>query len=231
MTVRKAKAIKVVIVDDHALYRAGLRDLLEGDQVRVVAEAGTGSEAVKQVQRTQPDVVVMDLHLPGMDGLEASGHIREQAPRTEIVMISGQAEKTDPVRALRAGAKAFVDKGESAEAIVEAVRAASRGELYLPTASLQVVVQQVAAEQDAAQARAGRPDLREVALTNRQKDVLRLLAAGNKNAQIAEQLNISVRSVGNHLAAIYAKLRLHSRAEAIRYALKEGLDDTLSAPT
>lgn len=213
-----------MVADDHSLYRAGLRELLEKDDLRVVGEAGTGEEAVKQALRTHPDVVVMDVRMPVMDGIEASREIKRQLPDTEIVMLSGVEEDEDQLfRAINAGARSFVGKGEDPDVIVEAVRSASTGGAYLPPRAVELLIHRLGTAErqpSRAQGEARAPDMR---LTNREKEVLRLLAKGLRNQEIAERLGLSVRSIGNHLAKIYNKLHIHGRSEAVLYAIRTGI--------
>jgi NarL family two-component system response regulator LiaR len=215
--------VKVMVADDHSLYRAGLRELLEEQEVRVVSEAGTGEEAIKQALRTHPDVVVMDVRMPVMDGIEASREIKRQLPETEIVMVSGVDEDDDQlIRAIDAGARSYVGKGEDPSVIVEAVRSASQGGAYLPPNAMQTLVRRIATPGlEAGPASGSRPP--STRLTSREKEVLRLLAKGRRNQEIADELGLSVRSVGNHLAKIYNKLHIHRRSEAVLYAIRTGI--------
>jgi len=215
------QAVKVMVADDHALYRAGLRELLERDEVRVVSEAGTGEEAVKQALRTHPDVVVMDVRMPVMDGIEASREIKRQLPDTEIVMVTGVEENADELfQAIDAGARSFVGKDEDPESIVEAVRSASQGGAYLPPHAMQLLVERLSGQRRAGAEPSRRVDTR---LTPREKEVLRLLAKGRRNQAIAQELGLSVRSVGNHLAKIYNKLHVHGRSEAVLHSIRSGI--------
>jgi len=217
--------LKVMVADDHSLYRAGLRELLEEDELKVVGEASNGEEAVRQAVRTHPDVVVMDVRMPGMDGIEASRQIKEQLPRTEIVMVTGADNDQDQMfRAIDAGARAYVGKDEPPTVIVEAVRSAAEGEAYLPPQALKMLFNRIATAKPVVRKEAAigpvAPDKR---LTPREKEVLRLLAKGRRNQEIATEMGLSVRSVGNHLAKIYNKLHIHGRSEAVLYAIKSGI--------
>jgi len=217
------EVVKVMVADDHSLYRAGLREFLEHDAVKVVGEASTGEEAVEQALRMHPDVVVMDVRMPVMDGIEASREIKRQLPETKIVMVSGANEDEDQLfRAINAGASAYVGKDEDPRTIVEAVRSASRGGAYLPPRAVQMLMHRLSGGTRAAAAQSGgtSPDAR---LTPREREVLRLLAAGRRNQGIALDLGLSVRSVGNHLAKIYNKLHIHDRSEAVGYAIRAGI--------
>jgi len=214
-------SLKVIVADDHSLYRAGLRELLEEDEVRVVSEASTGEEAVRQALRTHPDVVVMDVRMPGMDGIEASREIKRQLPETEIVMVSGVDEDDDQLfRAIDAGARSYIGKNEDPNTIVEAVRTAAHGGAYLPPDAMQKLMHRLSAPAKPAASEAAPGGGR---LTPREKDVLRLLAKGGRNQEIATELGLSVRSVGNHLAKIYNKLHIHARSEAVLYAIRTGI--------
>lgn len=218
----KADVVTVMVADDHSLFRAGLRELLEEDDISVVGEASNGDEAVRQALHCHPDVVVMDVRMPVMDGIEASRKIKQELPSTEIVMISGVDQDEEHLfQAIDAGARAYVGKDEAPEAIIEAVRNASQGEAYLPPSAMKLLLDHIANEHR--RPGAGQPLLAEARLTQREKDVLRLLAKGRHNQEIAEELGLSVRSVGNHLAKIYNKLHIHGRAEAVLYAVRNGI--------
>jgi DNA-binding NarL/FixJ family response regulator len=217
----KEETLRVLLADDHSLFRAGLRELLEEEELRVVSEASSGEEAVQMALKTHPDVVVMDVRMPGMDGIEASRQIKEQLPRTEIVMVTGAGEDQDQLfRSIDAGARSYVDKNEDPQVIVEAVRSASHGGGYLAPEAVRLLLDRMShgSPRTAVQ---GRPT--EGRLTQREKDVLRLLAKGLHNQGIAEQMGLSVRSIGNHLAKIYAKLHIHARSEAVLYAIRTGI--------
>ena len=224
MAVAAHDVVKVMVADDHSLYRAGLRELLEEDEVKIVSEAGTGEEAVKQALRTHPDVIVMDIRMPVMDGIEASREIKRQLPDTQIVMVSGVDEDEDQLfRAIDAGARAYVGKEEDPQSIVEAVRSASHGGAYLPPHAVQMLMRRLGGDvagPNAAPAPTAPADSR---LTARERDVLRLLAKGRRNQEIAREMGLSVRSVGNHLAKIYNKLHIHGRSEAVVYAIRTGI--------
>jgi DNA-binding NarL/FixJ family response regulator len=231
MPVTAHDVLKVMVADDHSLYRAGLRELLEEDEVKVVGEASTGEEAIKQALRTHPDVVVMDIRMPVMDGIDASREIKRQLPEVQIVMVSGAEESEEQLfRAIDAGARAYVGKDEDPRAILEAVRSASHGGAYLPPHAIQMLMRRLSGASKAAAVGAApaAPALAtgvssDPRLTPREKEVLRLLARGRRNQDIAQDLGLSVRSVGNHLAKIYNKLHIHGRSEAVLYAIRTGI--------
>lgn len=205
-----AGALRVVIADDHSLLRRGLRQLLEDEGIEVVAEAGDADTAARYVRGHHPDVLVLDLNMPGSSSLEAIPKIREESPRTQIVVLTMQSEPAYARQALSGGALGYVLK-ESADAeLVEAVKAAAAGESYLnPRLGAKV----------AAEPPPGPPD----GLSEREVEVLRMIAFGHTNAQIAEKLYLSVRTVETHRAHIQQKLRLSDRSELVRYALEHKL--------
>ncbi len=208
--------IRVVIADDHSLLRRGLRQLLEDEGIEVVAEAGDVDTARRYVRGHRPDVLVLDLNMPGSPSLEAIPWIRRESPETQIVVLTMQNEPAYARQALSAGALGYVLK-ESADAeLVEAVHAAVAGDSYLnPRLGAKV----------AAEPPPGPPD----GLSEREVEVLRMIAFGHTNAQIAEKLYLSVRTVETHRAHIQQKLRLSDRSELVRYALEHRLVSTAEA--
>jgi len=206
-----AAPIRIVLADDHAVVRSGLRLLLDAEKdFEVVAEAGDVESAARYVRGHHPAVLVLDLNMPGGSSLEAIPGIRESAPETQIVILTMQEEPAFARQALSAGAIGYVLKEAADDELVEAVRRAARGETYLnPRLGARL----------AAEPTVGAPD----DLSEREVDVLRLIALGHTNAEIAEQLYLSVRTVETHRAHIQQKLRLTSRAELVRYALERGL--------
>lgn len=203
--------IRVVIADDHAVVRRGLRQVLESeDGIEVVAEAPDLSDARRYVRGHHPNVLVLDLNLPEGLSLDAIPELRSEFPATQIVVLTMQNEPAYARQALASGALGYVLK-EAAEAeLVEAVRRASRGDTYLnPRLGARV----------AAEPPPGPPD----GLSDRELEVLRMIALGHTNAEVAEQLYLSVRTVETHRAHIQQKLRLATRAELVHYALEHGL--------
>lgn len=201
----------IVLADDHAVVRSGLRMLLDSEpDFAVVAEAGDLEAAQRYVRGHHPKVLVLDLNMPGGSSLEAIPTIRQQAPETQIVVLTMQQEPAFARRALGAGAIGYVLKEAADDELVEAVRRAAAGESYLnPRLGARL----------ASEPPPGPPD----DLSEREVDVLRLIALGHTNAEIAEQLYLSVRTVETHRAHIQQKLNLSSRAELVGYALRRGL--------
>jgi two-component system, NarL family, response regulator NreC len=206
-----AAVIRLVLADDHAVVRAGLRLLLDAESdFEVVAEAGDVDAARRYVRGHHPDVLVLDLNMPGSSSLEAIPAIREEAPGTQVVVLTMQEEPAFARQALAAGAAGYVLKEAADSELVEAVRRAAMGEIYLnPTLGARI----------AREPPPGPPD----DLSEREVEVLRLIALGHTNTEIAQQLFLSVRTVETHRAHIQQKLRVSSRAELVGYALQRGL--------
>jgi two-component system response regulator NreC len=209
-----AQVIHLVLADDHTVVRQGLRMLLDAEpDMEVVAEAGNVADARRYVRGHHPEVLVLDLNMPGESSLEAIPQIREESPNTAIVVLTMQDEPAFARRALGAGALAYVLKEAADDELVEAVRRAAGGETYLnPRLGARL----------AAEPTEGPPD----ELSEREVEVLRLIALGHTNGEIASQLYLSVRTVETHRARIQQKLGLSTRAELVGYALRRGLVST-----
>jgi two-component system, NarL family, response regulator NreC len=208
------ETIRVVIVDDHAVVRRGMRQVLDSeDDLEVVAEAANLTDARRYVLGHHPDVLVLDLNLPEGLSIDAIPQIREDFPHTQIVVMTMQKEPAYARQALSVGALGYVLKEAAESELVEAVRRAAAGDTYLnPRLGARV----------AAEPPPGPPD----GLSQREVDVLRMIALGYTNAEIAEQLYLSVRTVETHRAHIQQKLSLGTRAELVRYALDHRLVET-----
>jgi two-component system response regulator NreC len=206
-------ASTIVIADDHAVVRSGLRMLLDAEpDLEVVAEAGTVPDAMRLVRAHRPTVAVLDLNMPGGSSLDAIPELRSSTPETAIVVLTMQDDPAFARQALQNGALGFVLKEAADEELLEAVHLAVRGETYL-NPRLGARLAMAPAEP------AGPPD----DLTERELEILRLIALGHTNQEIAGQLYLSVRTVETHRAHIQQKLRRTSRAELVRYALDHGL--------
>jgi DNA-binding NarL/FixJ family response regulator len=211
-----APAIRVVLADDHALVRAGMRSLLNGmSQVQVVGEAASGEEALELATSERPDVVLMDIAMKGMSGLEAAARMRERHAAVRVVILSMHAGEEYVLQALRAGAVGYLLKDAATGELELALRSVMRGESWFsPAVSRQVVegyVQRVGGEAAA-----------EV-LTARQREVLRLVAGGKSTKEIAYDLALSVKTVETHRAQIMERLGIRDVAGLVRYALRTGL--------
>lgn len=209
--------IRVLLVDDHAVVRSGLRLILEAEEdIEVVAEAENGNRAVFEAIASAPDVVVMDLVMPEKSGLEALPAVLQSVPATKVLVLSMQDDARYIRDAFEAGASGYVLKEAADTEVVTAVRAVARGEQYVhPSLGAKLVAQ------DAADRRRAAAD----PISEREREVLRLLALGHTNQEIAGMLYISVRTAETHRAHIMQKLGLSSRAELVRYALDNGLID------
>ncbi len=208
-----ADEITVVLADDHAVVRSGLRLLLEQAGLHVLAEAGDAESALRSVLGHKPTVLILDLNMPGEPtSLEAIPRVTDVSPGTRVVVLTMQEDPVFAREALRAGAMGYVLKEAADSELVEAVRRAAVGETYLnPRLGAALATAPLSPD--------GPPD----DLTEREAEVLRLVALGHTNAEMAEQLYLSVRTVESHRARIGQKLRLSTRAELVRYALDRGL--------
>jgi DNA-binding NarL/FixJ family response regulator len=213
----------VVIVDDHALFRRGLDLVLsEEPDIKVVGEAGDGIEAVHRAEEMAPDVVVMDVRMPRSTGIEAARRIRERLPDTKVIMLTVSDSEEDLYAAVKAGASGYLLKEISIEELADAVRAVARGHsLISPSMASKLLTEFNALVQQAEE----RHSTLLPSLTDRELDVLKLVAKGLSNREISEELYISENTVKNHVRNILEKLHLHSRMEAVVYAMREKLLD------
>lgn len=211
--------IRLILVDDHAVVRTGLRMLLEGEAtIEIVGEAETATEAINQVSRLKPDVILMDIGLPDLSGIEATKRIRQISPETAVVALTIHEDEEYFFKMLEAGASGYVPKRAAPEELLSAIQAAARGEVYLYPSLAKLLVTDYLA-----QAREGRRGLQEDGLTSREEEVLILLADGASNTEIAEKLSISPKTVARHRENIMTKLNLHSRSELVKYAIRKGI--------
>lgn len=210
----RTETTTIVLADDHTVVRNALRLLLDAEPgFEVVAEAGDADTAVRYVRGHKPTVLILDLNMPGRASLDAVPEIRDASPQTEIVVLTMQNEPAFARRALQSGVRGYVLKEAADAELVQAVRSAAAGDIYLQPA----LGARLAAGEDGSSADE---------LSERERDVLRLIALGHTNAEVAEQLFISIRTVESHRAHIQQKLRLASRAELVRYALENGMIET-----
>jgi DNA-binding NarL/FixJ family response regulator len=211
--------VRVVLVDDHDLFRGGMRDLLEAQGLSVVGEASDGEGGVTMAGTLAPDVVVMDLNMPGISGVEATRRILEQAPLARILVLTISADDGDVMEAMMAGACGYLLKDASVEELITGVRSAAAGESSIsPRVATKVLArlrEGEAEREDAAQGQNG--------LSDREVEVLRLLAEGKGNAEIAQELFISPKTVKNHIASILMKLQIENRIQAAVYAVRTGI--------
>ena len=211
--------LRVLIVDDHDLFRSGLRNLLEEQGVLIVGEAAAGQEALRIVRDVAPDVVVMDLNMPGMGGVEATRHISAIAPLTRVLMLTISDEDTDVIDAILAGACGYLLKDSSIQVLMDGIRAAAMGESLISPAIAAKVLQRVRASST-------QPEIESTIraeLSEREIEVLKLIANGKDNAMIASELHISPKTVKNHISNILMKLQIENRIQAAVYAVRSGI--------
>lgn len=213
----KPGKIRILLADDHAVLRAGLRALLSREpDMEVVGEAASGTETLRKVEELRPDVVLMDISMPGMEGLEATAQIKQKHPRVKVLILTMHEDRRYLLPALKAGASGYVVKRAADVELIGAIRAIQRGEAFLHPSMAKFLVEEYA-EEKAAGVSEGQP------LTDREGEVLRLIAEGLSYKEMADRLGISVKTVDSYRERIKEKLNLHSRAELVRYALERGL--------
>ena len=220
-SVARDEPIKVLIVDDHALFRRGLQMVLEGESdIDVVGEAGDGHEAIERAESATPDVVLMDVRMPRRTGIEATRVIKETLPSTKILMLTISDEEGDLYEAIKAGASGYLLKEISIEEVAGAVRKVNQGQSLISPSMASKLLNEFAAMVKRRDERNQVPGPR---LTERELEVLKLVAKGMNNRDIAQELFISENTVKNHVRNILEKLHLHSRMEAVVYAVREKL--------
>jgi two-component system response regulator NreC len=209
--------IRLLLVDDHAVVRSGLRMLLSNeDDLQIAGEAGSGREALESVERLQPDLVLMDIGLPDMTGIEVTRQIKQRWPAVAVVALTIHEDEEYFFQMLQAGANGYVPKRAAPEELLTALRTAAEGGVYLyPTLAKLLVRDYLSGERETADVQDG--------LTDREQEVLLHLAEGASNQEIADTLNISPKTVARHRENIMRKLKLHSRAELVKYAIRKGI--------
>jgi DNA-binding NarL/FixJ family response regulator len=208
--------IKVLLVDDHAIMRDGIRALLSiHDDIKIVGEASEGQEAIEKTQDLSPDVVVMDVAMPDMDGIEATRRIRKQSPKVKVIVLTQYDNKEYVLSAIKAGAAGYVPKRALGSELVSAVRAVNRGESFLyPSAAAALI------DDYRRQAKTADPYDQ---LTPREREILKLIAEGHSSREIADTLFISLKTVYGHRTKIMQKLGLRNRTDLFKFAVRKGL--------
>lgn len=208
------KPIRILLADDHDLVRAGIRSLVRGvEGMEVVAEAGDGREALRLVRIHRPDVVLMDITMPGLNGLDATARIVKVSPQPAVIILSMHATREYVLEALQAGASGYVLKNAAVDELEAAIRTVAQGGKYLtPSVSGQLIAGVTGASESAA-----------AALTQRQREVLQLVAEGRSTREIAELLHVSVKTVETHRAQLMDRLGIYDVAGLVRYAIRTGL--------
>lgn len=207
--------IRLLIVDDHAVLRDALRALLSlSEDMEIVGEASDGVEAIEKVQELQPDVVVMDLYMPKMDGLEATHRIKKDYPRVKVLVLTQYDNKEYILSAIKAGASGYLPKKALSSELITAIRSVYQGNPFLYPSVASALIENYRQRADE------EPFDR---LTPRMKEILRLIAEGNTSRQIAERLGLSLKTVHSHRAKLMEKLEIHNSTELIKYAVRKGL--------
>ncbi len=209
------KPIRVMLADDHALLRAGIRALLQADGFEIVGEAGNGHEAIAIAAKSLPDVVLMDVTMPELNGLDAAAAIVAQASSVHVIILSMNSDREYVMQALRAGASGYLLKNASPSELQQAIRSVMRGETYLSSAIAGHVVASVRGDGD--------KDSKAVELTPRQSQVLQLIAEGFTTKEIARKLHISVNTADTHRTHLMGALGIHDIAGLVRYAIRTGV--------
>lgn len=214
--------IRVLLADDHAVLRSGLRLLIERQpNIEVVGEAGDGNEALAQAKALQPDLVLLDINMPGLDGLAALPRLRQESPHSRVLVLTMHDDVSYLQEALRAGASGYVLKRAVDNELLMAIQAVMRGETYVHSAMTQKLLQTMDADKSPAR---NEPDPWD-ALSERERDVLRLVALGYTNQEVADALFLSVKTVETYRSRGMEKLGLQTRAQLVKSALKRGLLD------
>ncbi len=210
--------IRVFLADDHQLFREGIRSLLgRAPDIEVVGEAGDGQDAVAQVKTLVPDVVLMDISMPGMNGLEAAAQMKESTPSAKVLILTVHESNQYVSQMLQVGAAGYVVKSVSSTELVSAVRAVYQGNVYLYPSIARMIIQ------DYLKQAASGQDSSLDGLTPRETEILKLIAGDRRNKEIADMLGISLKTVQAHRTSLMMKLGLHDRTQLVKYAIRKGL--------
>ena len=205
--------MRILLADDHSMFRHGLRALLEKEGFELVAEAADGREAVRLARKTEPDVAVLDLRMPLLNGVDAARDIHKKVPRTKTVLLTMFEEDIYVLEALRAGIRGYVLKVQAGDELVSAIREVARGAIYLSPGISRAVVD----------AYLSKSDIPKDPLTDRERQVLQLVAEGKTTKEIASILGLSVKTAESHRTRIMKKLDIHETASLVRYAIRRGV--------
>jgi DNA-binding NarL/FixJ family response regulator len=207
-------SVRILLVDDHQVMRQGLRALLEREQFRVVGEASNGRDAVRDAEALRPDVAVIDLGMPELNGLDAAQQIARVSPGTKVIALTMHTEDSYVMAALRAGIKGYVLKSQAGADLVQAIHDVSRGMMHLSPVISTAVVEAFLGK---------RPEVAAERLSLREREVLQLVAEGRTTKEVAHTLSVSVKTADSHRTRIMRKLDIHDTAGLVRYAIREGL--------
>lgn len=214
-----SEPIRVLLADDHTILRAGLRMMLSVQpDIEIVGEASDGRQAITEAQRLQPDVILMDITMPEVNGIEATFQVKKLLPETRVLVLTMHENEEYLFQTLRAGASGYILKEAADTELITAIRAVSHGRFYLSPSAQSIMVGDYLQR-----VRSGEEHDSYNALTEREREILKLVAEGYTNNQIAERLTISPKTVDTHRTHVMDKLNLHSRAELVKYAMRRGL--------
>jgi two-component system nitrate/nitrite response regulator NarL len=220
----QSEPLRIVLVDDHSLFRAGIASLLASrGGMEVVGEAQNGQEAVEAARNLKPDIVLMDVHMPKLDGIQATRLITAELPKVKVVMLTVSEQDKDLFEAVKNGAHGYLLKNLEPEELFDYLAGISRGEAPISRTMATRILSEFASQ--AAKSRTAEPTEPSDVLTPREREVLKLVAAGSTNKEIASALTLTENTVKNHLRNILEKLHLENRTQAAAYALKRGMDD------
>jgi len=206
--------VGILIVDDHPIFRQGLKFLLEKDGYTVVGEGADGMEAVRLAEKFRPDIVMLDFSMPRLNGLDAAREIRRVSPRSKVILLTAHREEQYVLEAISAGIKAYVLKSEAATALGEAIHEVTRGNAYLSPS-----IARFAVDSCVGRSAAGPLEV----LSPRELQVLKLIAEGNTTREVASELNLTVKTAESYRTALMSKLDIHETASLVRYAVRRGL--------
>jgi DNA-binding NarL/FixJ family response regulator len=206
--------LRVIIADDHPVYRQGLAKMLIRSGIAVIGEAATGEAAIKKVEETAPDVVIMDLNMPGLNGVEATRRLTERSPATRVLVLSVSAEQADVTDAILAGASGYVLKDDPFEDVIAGIEAVAAGQSLISPRIASMLMSKVRDRDEAA------PELPPAPLSDREREVLALVADGHSNQEIAEKLFIQPSTVRHHVSNILMKLQVDNRVQAAVHAVR-----------
>jgi DNA-binding NarL/FixJ family response regulator len=211
--------IRILLADDHALFRQGLKSLLEAESdFKVIGEAKDGREALRHALEAYPDIILMDIQMPGLDGVQATQEILKEWPEAKVIMLTMYRQDSHVFEAVKAGARGYMLKDVDAKELLEAIRQVHQGEVLLDAEMAEQIIQDFKAKQEQESTPKEHAELSE-----REVQILRLVARGYTNLEIASELSISEKTVRNRLSDIFQKLHINNRTQAALYALREGL--------
>jgi DNA-binding NarL/FixJ family response regulator len=223
-TVTTKKTIRILIADDHPIVRDGLKRLLSLDEdIEVIGEAGDGREVLEKVSELEPDILLLDLRMPNMDGLTALQTLQHTNKRTRVIVLTASEDKNEFVQAMKLGCSGIVLKQTAPELITKSIRKVNSGEIWLDSHTTAAVMRQFASPGDALAAASGGKSRERSPLSTREREIVQLVAQGYKNKEMAEKMFISEQTVKNHLHNIFDKLGVSDRLELALYAIHKGL--------